>query len=112
MTRAERAAIEAATTRRLRWDLHSNRSLTILIGKPCPLLDVDADGKAVCTVYDVRPYNCRRFGCYRSDVTTQPFSENIPLQFFKNPLLANVYARNQADARQWAQAHGWKEGDL
>ena len=93
-----------------------------LHAKPCPFLE----GRATCTVYDIRPYNCRRFGCFRPDVATEPFSlaEAKPYEQFATIGCANLrnrlarsrvarrmYALMQRKAQRWALQHGWSAND-
>ena len=85
-----------------------------LQARPCPLLATDAHGRAVCTVYDVRPYNCRRFGCYRPDPATEPYEEgpdgeclNLVERVLQSRAVRRDYAQHQRRAQRWADRHGW-----
>jgi len=85
-----------------------------LAARPCPLLATDAKGLAVCTVYDVRPYNCRRFGCYRPHPATEPFEQglageclNLIDRIRHSRAVRRAYAHTQRRAQRWADRHGW-----
>lgn len=106
MTRAERTAIlpriiEGIVTV---WrDL--DESFVALKAGPCPLY-VFGD----CTVYDVRPYNCRRFVCLRPDVTAEPFEANganMMDRVVTSRPMRRLAQRVQQKAQQWAASHGW-----
>jgi Fe-S-cluster containining protein len=93
-------------TRPLRWipDLLGFWSLS---ASPCPFYD----GR--CKVYASRPYNCRRFGCFRHDPQTEPFNDG---QCFWTRFHGDRAVRRQAKAMQrkaqrWANAHGWRDED-
>jgi Fe-S-cluster containining protein len=118
MTWAERREIEAAAThlprRALQWRAGDRPSLTMLVTRPCPLYDAEKKG---CTVYDVRPFNCRRFGCMRDDVTRETFTDQSSVILFRRRPDEQAIAatlrgleRLEADARPWALAHGWNPG--
>lgn len=106
----------------LRGHFEAFGTFVALRAKPCPLLAQDAQGLATCTVHDIRPYNCRRFGCYRPDPTVEPY-EGEPFDLDRTRLgCANLsdrialsrpvrrdYARRQRKAQRWAMAHGWRE---
>jgi Fe-S-cluster containining protein len=93
----------------------------VLPARPCPLLATDGQGRSTCTVHDIRPYNCRRFGCYRPDPTTEIF-EPEPLDLDKGRLgcanlsdriarsrdVRRAYALQQRKAQRWAMRMGWK----
>ena len=72
----------------------------------CPLF-TRMEGQGTCTVHEVRPYNCRRWGCYRTDYTQPPDMRPIPVHALSNRDLRRQYARAQAKAQVWADAHGW-----
>ena len=106
MTWAERRELEAVRgTRRLEWRAGNRPSLTLLVARPCPFYS-KKDG---CTVYDVRPYNCRRWMCGRT--STEQIAEataQIPVRVLRSPELVADYRRLQDDSREWAVAHGWR----
>lgn len=105
----------------LQWYHHPDRRFVYLRGRPCPLLHMDGD-VATCTVHPVRPYNCRRFGCYRPDPASEPY-ESEPLDLEHGRLgCANLsdrlaqsravrrdYALRQRKASRWALQHGWTQ---
>jgi hypothetical protein len=73
----------------------------------CPLLSDAGD----CTVHTVRPYNCRRWGCFRP-TTDEPFAlavrpDGQPLRLYTSKPVARQMARMQRAAQPWALAHGW-----
>lgn len=77
---------------------------TTLVGTPCPFYVNDS-----CTVYDARPYNCRRFMCFR-DQDAEPFdTARIAAKVIHVRDLRRQYDRNQQKAQKWATAHGWGE---
>lgn len=85
-----------------------------LAARPCPLLERDAEGRAVCTVYDVRPYSCRRFGCYRPDAASEPYEEgpdgecrNLVDRVMQSRDVRRAYALQQRKSQRWALRHGW-----
>lgn len=85
-----------------------------LQARPCPLLETDAAGRAVCTVYDVRPYSCRRFGCYRPDPAQEPYEEgpdgecrNVVDRVMQSRDVRRAYALQQRKAQRWALRYGW-----
>lgn len=106
----------------LQWYWHPDRRFVYLRGKPCPLLGRDEQGLAVCTVWVLRPYNCRRFGCFRPDPATEPYeAENLDLERLrlgcanlsdrlKDRRVRRAYAKMQRKAAKWAVRHGWPQG--
>ena len=85
-----------------------------LAARPCPLLATDDAGRAVCTVYDVRPYSCRRFGCYRPDPAQEPYEEgpdgecrNLVDRVMQSRDVRRAYALQQRKAQRWALRHWW-----
>lgn len=85
-----------------------------LLARPCPLLAVDAEGRAACTVYEVRPYSCRRFGCYRPDPTIEPYEEgpdgecrNLVDRVMQSREVRRAYALQQRKSQRWALRQGW-----
>lgn len=112
MTTAEKAGIVAATTKRLTWMVKDGWAA--LQAAPCPLLERDADGLAVCSVYDVRPYNCRRFACGRVSPEREAFEMtpdgvclNMADRFAQSKPFRSWAKRLQRQAHAWADAHGW-----
>lgn len=79
----------------------------LLRGGPCPFLTADQQ----CAVYEVRPYVCRRFVCYRAagevfdpsgDLGCANLSQRLTIREYRKD-----YARRQQDAQRWALTHGW-----
>ncbi len=80
----------------------------VLDGTPCPFLGADN----LCTVYDVRPTNCRRFMCQRAP--GEPFLSggplgclNLSIRVVKSRKVRRAYEQNQRKAHKWAVQHGW-----
>lgn len=115
MTHAERAEIERAvvtapTSVALLWTSHPDSRFTrLLTPLGCPLLDTSG-AQASCTVHAVRPMNCRRYGCFRSDVTTQPVPRN-EAETLVNILSSRAYKRQalrmERHAQRWGATRGW-----
>ena len=99
---------------------HRDRRFVYLKAKPCPLLEMQGQ-QAVCTIHDIRPYSCRRFGCFRPDPPTEPYEpERVDLDRARlgcanlSDRLASrevrrAYAKLQRKAMRWARQHGWSE---
>jgi Fe-S-cluster containining protein len=88
----------------------------MLVGRPCPFLATDSEGHATCGAYAARPYNCRRFGCYRPDPSTEAYDAGGPLgcrnlsdRLDTSPAVVEAYRQAQTHAAEWAAAHGWQE---
>lgn len=70
----------------------------------------------MCRVYDVRPFNCRRFGCFRPSPEKEPLEldhsklgcKNLTDRIGNSSEVLRAYRRMQRDAQPWAVAHGWK----
>lgn len=106
MTREEAAAIvhAAPPTVRLEFRPESGNFVALKAG-PCPLFAFSQ-----CLVYDVRPYNCRRFGCMRPDVKAEPFEAdggNLTARVKTSRVARRMAERMQRKAQIWARAHGW-----
>jgi hypothetical protein len=79
---------------------------------PCPLYDLDA---RACTVYDIRPYNCRRFACLRPTPSAEPWQQdpttgeclNVLDRVRRSRIARRLLARIQRKAQAWAREHGW-----
>ena len=121
MTTAERAELEAASGRPMTFAPADRDGFVVLLPltgtAQCPLLGDTGD----CTVYAVRPYNCRRWGCFRP-TTDEPFLVSVrphpdtgqlmPVRLWTEKPVARQLARMQRHAQPWALAHGWvPEGD-
>lgn len=72
---------------------------------PCPL-HIFGD----CTVYEHRPYNCRRFGCMRPFPKEEPFDPgggNMMIRVANARPARRLAERMQKKAQAWAVKHGW-----
>lgn len=96
MTHQERAAVEAAATVPLTFLPHDNPAFVRLQTGPCPLYT----GKG-CAVYAVRPYNCRRFACLRTDFNDD-YDRGPQTRQERRDLVVI-----QRHASRWARSHGW-----
>lgn len=85
----------------------------------CPLLNETRR----CTVYPVRPFNCRRFLCGRADAATEPLvmdthgtgtlaCANFRVRFLTSRPFRRQAQRIQTKAQAWALAHGWTAEDV
>ena len=94
----------------LRWREAQPYGFVELIAHPCPLLEGN-----VCTVYPVRPYNCRRWGCFRPDPKTEPLKpdtgflgcENARVRFYTDRDVRRQMQQMERKAQKWALKHGW-----
>jgi Fe-S-cluster containining protein len=69
---------------------------------PCPLLGENGS----CTVYDVRPWRCRAWSCYRKP--GQAYSPVVLYERLGESAGVRRAWRQQLDAaRSWADTHGW-----
>ena len=106
MTQQEAAAIRGATTQPLTWH-EPEQGWVELQCHPCPLLDGNR-----CTVYAVRPYQCRRFQCHREageafDPTGPLGCRNLSDRLEQSRATRRAYALNQRKAARWGLSHGW-----
>ena len=83
----------------------------ILEKGPCPYLA----GDNTCLVYDIRPYNCRRFACGRTDPTQESLESggsmgcyNLSDRLETSLRFMEWYRAFQRRAQDWARLHGWK----
>ena len=70
---------------------------------PCPLYDAEA---AACTVYPVRPFNCRRFVCLRPDVKAEAFEadgSNMLDRVKQSRVARRIAEKFQRKAQRWAR---------
>ena len=75
---------------------------------PCPFLG----GDDRCTVYAVRPMNCRRYMCGRDSREEPVDLSPIPLRVLQNPALKKQYRINQQNhMRRYGHHHGWSVKD-
>lgn len=89
-----------------------DESFVSLKAGPCPLYDARYQ---TCTVYEVRPYNCRRFGCMRPDPKTEPWEStstgecaNREDRITISRSVRRTARDMQETAKVWARAHGWR----
>lgn len=78
----------------------------IMKAGPCPFFAFNT-----CTVYEHRPYNCRRFGCMRPNVEEEEFypdGSNMDIRVDNDKDAAKLARWMQKRAQPWAAAHGWK----
>lgn len=104
MTQQEWAIISEtpqAKERTLTIDVSGN--FVALRAGSCPFYD---NG---CTIYSVRPTNCRRFCCFRMDVKTEHFEDGaaVPAVVFKSRDFRRQYQLNERKAMKWGVRHGW-----
>lgn len=106
MTREEAAAIVHAAPPTIRMEFRPDAgNFVALKAAPCPLFAFSR-----CLVYDVRPYNCRRFGCMRPDVKAEPFEAdggNLIARVKTSRIARRLAERMQRKAQRWAREHGW-----
>jgi hypothetical protein len=115
ITPAEAEALRAARPEvAIETTLHADRRfVTWHQPSGCPMLARELDGTATCTVYDARPYNCRRFLCLRDE--GEAFRGGGPLgcQNLTDRLSTNRHAmafygaHQRRVQRSWAVKHGW-----
>lgn len=101
MTPQERAAIEQVSSRQLSWRPAADPRFVELLAGPCPLLNEDG----TCSVYAVRPFNCRRYLCFRED--GEDWQTATPVALIVDRDAKRQYALNQRHAQRWARSHGW-----
>lgn len=106
MTPEELGAVtEAAPAVCITWTPDRAPGMVRLAAAPCPY----HVAPSTCLVYPARPYNCRRYGCYRDDARHEPWDPApIPPNVLADRHLRRQFARTQATAQPWALAHGWK----
>lgn len=117
MTREERTAILPKIPQGIRteWRDVEGSQLVALKAHPCPFFIFGE-----CLVYDVRPYNCRRFACMRPDPKTELFENdlspstitgcrNADDRFYTSRVARRMLVQIQRKAMNWARAHGWEE---
>lgn len=106
MTKPEWARLDAIAAERgieVTVDINED-GWVALKARPCPFYDAAGKG---CTVYESRPFNCRRFQCGRWDTTKQTFTvDPMPIIKADNDLRWS-YGKNQAKHADWARANGW-----
>ena len=93
------------------WTPYKTPGFVTLRGQPCPLLNADNS----CSVYPMRPYQCRRWGCFRPDPKTEPLEVDFGFLGAKNTRERYAHSRGvrkqmkamQTKGQKWARAHGW-----
>jgi Fe-S-cluster containining protein len=103
-----------AKGKNLQWDKDPTGPFVALKAGPCPFLSGNA-----CTIYDIRPYNCRRFACFRPSPRQEPFDSsgalgcrNFEDRFLVSRAVRRAAAAIQQKAMTWARAHGWSDHDV
>lgn len=84
--------------------------VALVCGGQCPFL---VDNR--CSVYDIRPYNCRRFMCLRPDPASEPLESdgrgcaNLSDRVQDSREALRFYNLNQRKAQRWGRQHGWSD---
>lgn len=106
MTKAEAAAIVHAAPPTIAMQFRdAGEGFVALKAQPCPLYVFNR-----CLVYDVRPYNCRRFGCLRPDVKAEPFDvsgANLMDRVKTSRVARRMAVQMQRKAQRWGRKMGW-----
>ncbi len=113
MTKQEWAGIQARRPDAPLPTPHKDARFVEYVGT-CPLLTE----KKQCSVYDVRPMNCRRFGCFRPNVNVEPLTYdrggvgvlscvNARVRFYENKEVRKQALRMEKKAQKWGSKHGW-----
>lgn len=128
MTDEERVVLQSAADARLtmgelsrlQWAPDARPGFVRLLAGPCPFLRDENR----CVVHDVRPYNCRRFGCLRPDVEAEPLQmaplstvalfgdvgcSNLRERLVRSRIARKIYGLLQRKGQRWARLHGWRE---
>lgn len=104
VTPEEQAALEAVRPNVGTFVPVEGERFLLLQARPCPYYD---NG---CTVYSVRPYNCRRYACGREDIKTEPWEDSaVPERFHKDRQFRRQLIVIQRHAQRWARSHGWPD---
>ena len=107
MTTAEQEALmshPAAAGKTIQFEAHPEGVWVAMKAGPCPFYDKP---NGACSVYESRPYNCRRFQCGRWDTSQEAFPVD-PMRIIRSDNdLRWSYAKNQAAHHAWAVEHGW-----
>ena len=110
MTQEERALVlrVAPEDRRPLWKPDRD-GFAVMKGAPCPFLTDDVR----CAIYEHRPFNCRRFRCYR--VGNEPWEvdehgncRNVTERLIQSREIRRDYELKQRKAQRFALANGWK----
>lgn len=111
VTHAERALMERAAPSGLALTFAAHRDprfARLLAPHGCPLLS-----GSMCSIYQDRPVNCRRYGCGRKDVTYERVnpSQAIPARFYTDRPFRRQMQLMERKAVQWGVKHGgWARG--
>lgn len=131
MTHQEAAAVQAVADaqftigelQRIQWQPNQNPQFIDLVAGPCPFLR----GTNVCSVHEVRPFNCRRFGCMRPNPKTEPLQmaplspvlqygtigcSNLRERLVQSKAARRRYAKLQQAGMRWAYTHGWRGDEI
>lgn len=107
----------------LRFEPTDEENFVQLVAHPCPFLD-ETSGKPVCSVREIRPYNCRRFACLRPDPSSEPFRMgklpdyvpypdlsvvNLRMRVVQSAKMRKLYALIQRKAQRWGRKMGWPQ---
>lgn len=119
MTKAERDILEgrrAFARRALDYRPHEDERFVNLVADPCPFLGEQNQ----CLVYDVRPYNCRRFMCGRVDVEKESYEMvegsmgclNFMDRITTSRRFLEHFKAHERQHKDWARDHGWTSHPL
>lgn len=97
------------------WEPVEKPGFVKLQAAPCPFLTTAVDGLASCMVHSTRPYNCRRWGCFRPDPKSEPLEPdgsswgfaNISQRIKNSRAVRRAFDRMQRKAQRWALNNGW-----
>lgn len=113
MTLQERELLEArylSATRPLEFTPHPDPKFTYLVARPCPFVS----DQGQCLVYDIRPYNCRRWMCGRVDPAQESLEIGGPMGCWNlsdrvdtSLRFQEHVATNERHHAAWAKRHGW-----
>lgn len=108
MTKEEAAAIVHAAPKEIAMQFRPvDAKFVALKAAPCPLFVFQT-----CLVYEVRPFNCRRFSCMRPDIVAEPFEAdggNMMARVKTSRVARRMAEKFQRKAQRWAIKHGWKD---
>lgn len=90
-----------------------DETFVALKAQPCPFFLFGE-----CEVYEVRPYNCRRFACLRPDPKSEPFEfdnsahkltgcKNADDRFYTSRVARRMLKQIQSKAQRWGARYGW-----
>lgn len=106
MTQQEAAALVHAAPKEIKMSFRPvGDGFVALKAAPCPLYAFKT-----CLVYEVRPFNCRRFACMRPDVKAEPFEadgRNMTDRTKTSRVAWRLGKQIQRKAQRWARKMGW-----